>query len=91
MSSSQIRSHQRQATGGASLIVSVVSSAAKNHPVKFSLNIFGLLLLFFAAGFAPSREQQQASLVFRPACSAPSLVPRRPMTTTPRSRVLWTR
>jgi hypothetical protein len=69
MSDSQLRRSDRR-EGGSSLVASVVSYAAKNHPVKFSLNIFGLLLLFFAAGFSPSKEQQLVSQRILSMCSA---------------------
>ena len=58
----QVRARDASAT---SAVVSVVSNAVTNHPIKFSLNIFGLLLLFFASGFAPSKE---ALLVSSPRC-----------------------
>jgi hypothetical protein len=60
MSNYQVRRDDRNQSGS-TLVVSAVQSAAKNHPVMFSLNIFGLLLLFFAAGLAPSMQQLQAS------------------------------
>ena len=58
----QVRARDASAT---SAVVSVVSNAVTNHPIKFSLNIFGLLLLFFASGFAPSKD---ALLVSSPRC-----------------------
>ncbi len=57
MSNNQVRVREQ---GGTNLIVSVVKSAATNHPVKFGLNIFGLLLLFFATGLAPTQDQLHA-------------------------------
>jgi hypothetical protein len=58
MSNNQLRANSSQA--GGTLIVSTVSGLAHKHPIKFSLNIFGLLLLFFAAGFAPTQDQLKA-------------------------------
>jgi hypothetical protein len=58
MSNNQLRTNSSQA--GGALIVSTVSGLVHKHPIKFSLNIFGLLLLFFAAGFAPTQDQLKA-------------------------------
>jgi hypothetical protein len=66
MSNNQVRQVTIQ-RGGTDLIVSAVKSAATNHPVKFGLNILGLLLLFFASGLAPTQDQLQAYRADEPA------------------------